>query len=121
MGLDDDIGKISKDKEELNKYDGQSLTDEKIEEISDRRLEAEKYYRRLNEGKVFICNMEYNESKDFFSYFEYCLDWFIKMIWYREAIEYALGIKLSNIKDNDLFVLTDKKYIRECSELVYKS
>lgn len=57
----------------------------------------------LNDKKIYLCTVEYNEAKNINSYYEYCSDWFVKMFKYRELVAHAvLGKKSDQIVDDEI-------------------
>ena len=57
-------------------------------------------YISPEEERVYICNLENNESKRF--YYNYCSNWFIKMFRYRDFVAKALDINVADISDETL-------------------
>lgn len=85
--------------EKLIAYDASAKKLYIDESILKAKLSDEK---SLVDRKVYICTLEYNESRDASRYVEYCASWFIKMVRYRDLVAKALNISVTDITDEHI-------------------
>lgn len=103
---DPDHGIIAYDTDAKKMRIDVDLLKQKLKELNDKKaLEDEKYkkYRdMLTKKTVYICNVEYNESRSKMTYVEYCADWFIKMFNFRDLVATALQMPVTSIDEDKL-------------------